>query len=68
VIRRSGDDDGIEGRVFFPTVVTIALLDLHVGIAQIAQSGGRMFGQFRDDFDAVDFDVPQLGEHRRLVA
>ena len=54
VARSRGDDDGVEGRVFGPAVIAIALPHRHVVEAQRLNRSAARLGQRLDDLDRVD--------------
>lgn len=53
--------------MFGPAFVAVAIFDVDVGVAEVRESSGSLFGERRDDFDGVDvFD--EFGEDSSLVA
>src|SRR5713101_2710143 len=67
VVGRRGDDDRIEGCRILPAIITIALPDCDIGIAETLQPIGRAGGETRNDLDRVNL-AHQTREDRRLVS
>ena len=66
-LRRAGDDDRIEGRLFRPALIAIAAADKNIGVAQALEIGGRAGGQRLEDLDRIDIRH-QPREHGGLIA
>ncbi len=66
-LRRTGDDDLVEGGMFRPALKAVADLHVHVAVAQAFERALRGAAERFDDFDGVDI-LDQAAEHGRLVS
>lgn len=67
IFGRAGDDDAIEGGMFGPALIAVAIFDVDICISEFCESAGGLFGEWRDDFDGVDI-ADDFGEYGGLVA
>jgi len=67
VVGGGGDNDGVEGSLFFPAEVAVGVADCDVVVANFVEGDRCVIGQGGDDLDGVDL-VDEAGKYRGLIA